>query len=519
MAQSLGMLEVGFTADLSGLQSQLNQATSAIRSTLTQMGNAMTAAEAQAKSWFTSLRNGAMSIGSGLISASGVVAQASTNIRASIIALGGDFVKAEAFAKTFFRTVRMLAIVTAGAMIAASAQGQHFMEAMGALSQYTVDQTVGPTIERWANGIERLVRLMREFGTLQGFDKAFSQETKMQILGIAGAITGVLLFALNAMNITLWATAQALWATLLPMLPWMAAGAAVATVAYLIWQNWGQLIAWINSAFPGLTTTISIVFNTILAIVKTVLHLIWAVFKTVLLAIWAVVSTVFNTILQTIIAVLRGAWAFIRSIFQAIKIVIQTSMQLIKAIMTGDWNAVGQILSNAGRKLLQIGKELFSNLGRAVSDGLSAIKGYFSSIINSVIGIWQSLYSSVASIWNKISSLWGKSNTMKAQMKVTADQSIATGNGKLRMLATGGIVTGPTMAMVGEGRYKEAVLPLSKSTYSALADGITSKMSGGNSGSAIIIQNMSVREEADITRIAEKLHRLQTIQNRAGGIV
>lgn len=518
MATSLGMLDIGFTADLGGLDAQLNQATSSIQSTLAQMGNAMMKVESQAKTSFNSMKIGAMSIGTGMMSSSLSFIQSTAKISARLLTLGGDMAKAQTFAKNFFNTMKYAAIGIAGAMIAGSEQGKMLGEAMGKLSQFTIDKTIGPTIEQWANGIQRLVTNMQAFGSFEGFERTFSEETKMKIVALSGAITGVLLFALNSMNITLWATASALWAVLAPMIPWMVAGAAIAGVAYLIWQNWGQLMAWFNSAFPGLSTVISVVFTAVVNIVRGALMLIWSIFKTILLGIWLVVSTIFNMILQTIIVVLRGAWSFIRSIFQAIKVAIQAAMSMIKAMIAGDWSTVGQIFSNAMSKILQIGKQLFANLKSAVSEGLSAIKGYFSNIINSIIGIWKGLYGSIAGIWNKISSLWGKSNTMKAEMSVTASQTVK-GPGKSYAFAKGGIITQPTMSLMGEGRYAEGVIPLSKSTFKSLADGITANMTSRGGGNSIVIQNMTVREEADITRIAEKLHRLQTIQQRAGGIV
>ena len=44
-------------------------------------------------------------------------------------------------------------------------------------------------------------------------------------------------------------------------------------------------------------------------------------------------------------------------------------------------------------------------------------------------------------------------------------------------LAAGGIATGPTVAMVGEGKYPEAVLPLNEETFADLGEGIAN--SGG----------------------------------------
>ncbi|HKL66266.1 MAG TPA: hypothetical protein VJ877_00130, partial [Bacteroidales bacterium] len=70
----------------------------------------------------------------------------------------------------------------------------------------------------------------------------------------------------------------------------------------------------------------------------------------------------------------------------------------------------------------------------------------------------------------------------------------------IRGLETGGLVTAPTLAMVGEGLNDEAVIPLNSQVFSQLADGITSKMNTGNSPLEIdvtINQNINNREDAD----------------------
>ena len=48
------------------------------------------------------------------------------------------------------------------------------------------------------------------------------------------------------------------------------------------------------------------------------------------------------------------------------------------------------------------------------------------------------------------------------------------------IISSGTSTTGPAMAMIGEGRYQEAVLPLSRDTFQQIAAGI--KNAGGRSG-------------------------------------
>src|SRR5690606_15297660 len=62
------------------------------------------------------------------------------------------------------------------------------------------------------------------------------------IIGIAGAIVGGLVPAILAWLIpALKKLAISLWATLKPLTPWMAVGAAVSLTAYVLARNWGNL--------------------------------------------------------------------------------------------------------------------------------------------------------------------------------------------------------------------------------------------------------------------------------------
>lgn len=92
--------------------------------------------------------------------------------------------------------------------------------------------------------------------------------------------------------------------------------------------------------------------------------------------------------------------------------------------------------------------------------------------------------------------------------------------------ATGGIVTGPTEALIGEAG-DEAVVPLSNKSKmkpfasavaSMMADKKSSDSTGKTGGQTVIkIESLVVREEADIKKIADELDRRKRFSERAGG--
>ena len=85
-------------------------------------------------------------------------------------------------------------------------------------------------------------------------------------------------------------------------------------------------------------------------------------------------------------------------------------------------------------------------VSRAVSGLFDGIPKAFRGAVNSVIGAWNNLHFTI-----------GGGSIMGVSIP-----SITLNTPNIPFLAKGGIATGPTLAMVGEGRESEAIMPLSK---------------------------------------------------------
>ena len=93
-----------------------------------------------------------------------------------------------------------------------------------------------------AEAVERVADAVSLHGFLGALERAFPPWVQPVIVGIAGAIVGGLVPAIVAWLIpALKKLAISLWATLRPLTPWMAVGAAVALTAYVLARNWNNL--------------------------------------------------------------------------------------------------------------------------------------------------------------------------------------------------------------------------------------------------------------------------------------
>lgn len=70
-----------------------------------------------------------------------------------------------------------------------------------------------------------------------------------------------------------------------------------------------------------------------------------------------------------------------------------------------------------------------------------------------------------------------------AKVRAEMDAAMRAAAASVPALASGGVTTGPALALIGEGRHREAVLPLSADTYRALAAGIASESRGAPASS------------------------------------
>jgi gas vesicle protein len=157
--------------------------------------------------------------------------------------------------------------------------------------------------------------------------------------------------------------------------------------------------------------------------------------------------------------------------YQAIQILIAAKTAIVTAA-TAAWNAVlyanpiglvviaiaalvaALVLAYNKSETFRKGVDaMFKFIKTAIETSVNFIKGY----LNTVLGFYKSIFNGIAKLWN---------NTVgKLSFSVPSWVPGLGGKGfsvpQIPMLAEGGIVTGPTLAMIGEAG-PEAVIPLNR---------------------------------------------------------
>jgi hypothetical protein len=135
---------------------------------------------------------------------------------------------------------------------------------------------------------------------------------------------------------------------------------------------------------------------------------------------------------------------------------------------------------------------VFRFIGNAVSGSLDVIKSYFTG----VLGFYKAIFNGIASLWN---------NTFgKLSFKVPGWVPGLGGKGfdvpNIPMLAQGGIVTSPTLALIGEGNGPEAVIPLNRMGEFGMGGGnnVTINVNGGDPQSVVNALRTYMRQNGSV---------------------
>jgi phage-related protein len=140
--------------------------------------------------------------------------------------------------------------------------------------------------------------------------------------------------------------------------------------------------------------------------------------------------------------------------------------------------------------------ETFRNIVNAVFDGIkfgfNILKTYFTTIL----GIYKTIFNGIATLWNN--------SIGKLSFKFPSFVPGLGGKGfdvpNIPMLAQGGIVTSPTLALIGEGNGPEAVIPLNRMGEFGMGGGnnVTINVQGGDPNAVVNALRTYMRQNGSV---------------------
>lgn len=194
------------------------------------------------------------------------------------------------------------------------------------------------------------------------------------------------------------------------------------------------------------------------------------------------------------------AWTAATAAFTAVQAAFNAVMALNPIfLMVALFVAVGAALVVLQMKFNIFGK-VFEAVGNTASTVFNGIKTGFAAVVTAVSGYVNGLVAVYKGLFNGIASVWN--NTVgKLSFKIPGWVPGIGGAGfdvpDIPMLANGGIVNSPTLAMIGE-KGPEAVVPLTGNNTPSMGNNVTINVNGGDPNAVVAALRTYMRQNGSI---------------------
>lgn len=353
-------------------------------------------------------------------------------------------------------------------------------------------------------------------------------------LAIAAAVAGVIIVLKY-----LWETNEGfrdvvttVWNAILEVI-----NAVVSEISNFVMSIFGTVVAWwtenqelIRASAETVWNAIYTVISTILAILGPLIQAGWDNIQLVITTAWEIIKTVVETAINVVLGIIQavmqiingdwsGAWETIKGVFstvwQAIQSIVQTIFSAIQSYISNILNGISGTVSNIWNGIKDTVSNVLNGISGTVSSVWEGIKSTISSAINGAKDAVSSAIEAIKGLFN-FNISWPHIPLPHFHVSGSANPLDWLSQGVpsigIEWYAKGGIMTKPTIfgmngnnMMVGGEAGNEAVLPLNDKTLGAIGRGIAQTMGGTSPTINITITGNTVREEADIIRIADEV--------------
>ena len=360
-------------------------------------------------------------------------------------------------------------------------------------------------------------------------------------LPIIGIISGVVvaIAAIVAIVKYLWETNEGfrdavtiVWNAILEVI-----NAVVSEISNFVMSIFGTVVAWWTENQELIRTSAETVWNAIYTVISTILEILgpfmqagWDNIQLVITTAWEIIKTVVETAINVVLGIIQavmqiingdwsGAWETIKGVFstvwQAIQSIVQTIFSAIQGYISNILNGIKDTVSNIWNGIKDTVSNVLNGISGTVSSVWEGIKSTISGAINGAKDAVSSAIEAIKGLFN-FSISWPHIPLPHFHVSGSANPLDWLSQGVpsigIEWYAKGGIMTKPTIfgmngnnMMVGGEAGNEAVLPLNDKTLGAIGRGIAQTMGGTSPTINITITGNTVREEADISRIADEV--------------
>lgn len=254
---------------------------------------------------------------------------------------------------------------------------------------------------------------------------------------------------------------QRVWTnTLVPVFAAIADGVTSLAKVFQAWwtEAVGPIVELIAEGLTNLwVNAISPIVERILSIVGELIELIMALWNNVLAPLLSWAASAFG---PSLVGVFKTIWTGVQSVIVSISgiingllTILEGLLEFLTGVFTGNW-------SKAWNGILKIVAGVLNTLISAFELAINAIITVFNSLFSTIVNALRGLANMVLGAIEDLADLVG----IDVNLRITGNVPQIP---QLRLprvpMATGGVVSSPTNALIGEGKYSEAVIPLEDS--------------------------------------------------------
>ncbi|MEW6183040.1 MAG: tape measure protein [Bacillota bacterium] len=378
---------------------------------------------------------------------------------------------------------------------------------------------LGPALDNINKWLGEIKTALEKGGLKGALAELFPEDLQKKIVIIGGAIAGALVPAIVAFG-------TSVAAAMIPLAPFMLAGAAVAALAYTIYKNWDK----IGDFFKNIWTTVKdFTVNAVQAIVGFVQEN-WPLIISIILGPFGIIISAIISNWETIRDATTAAW-------EAITGALSTAWEAITGLATTAWTGLKDFFKKWGDEILQIAVGpvgwasllsqhlggIWESIKQGFADAWNGIKTIAESVWRGIVDTIKGGINSVIGLINRFIAAFNSIKIKVPEVQIPLDGTV--GGWTVGMpqiptipyLAEGALVKSPTLAMIGE-KGPEIVAPFQK-----FMDMIAPKLAFEGAGAPvtdypistkrgttinhITITGNSISSDMDIHRIGELLVR------------
>lgn len=228
-----------------------------------------------------------------------------------------------------------------------------------------------------ADWLSQFAAAVKALGLKEALQGMIPPEVIASVFVLSGALLGAAVPAMVAFAI-------ATWTALAPLLPFIAAGAAIGLLAYEIWTNWEPLSELFSTLWSAVTDIFTDAWNAITNVVDNAVTTV----TTAISDAWNAIVGFTVGIWNSIVTAISEAWNWITSL-------VEDALSAVAQFIGDGWNAAGEATSSVWNGIVDFIDGAWASIKEVVAQGinwivdkLSPLKNFFAQFIPDSVGSW-----------------------------------------------------------------------------------------------------------------------------------